>query len=668
MANIRFDRFDNGNPAENDMKAKSPSVPMSAFDFSMTHCGNTMIGLFAPIDCFDVVPREKIQMSATALLEFRNPTTRQIMNGFRVYFHSRYMRLDYIWEGAHNFIDKGRSGNIDLTQPALRWRFDNVNIHHDGNDHAVYLTSNTPMSLINFLGMPAETLQLKGHKYLSSDSGGSDFEPLWSFIPASCAVSDIGTAVKKQNNATDFLPAAPFFMYQKVWRDHYCNKNLLQGNKFWFPDNEDHFILSYACKDATSIIYENEDLLFNNTADDYQHNINRASAITGQNPVFNSSFAYRPTFGYTHGIHCPPDNLSTSSSEAVISVGAPTLSAIKFVQFRGDRFTTANPFPDLIRGDIPAFSNFSSLYVQNDQSSLAGQTYTSLGSNAYNVVTATDGSNSGNLFVDNPLASLDMSAFYTLETITAFKRKLGMTNGDYNEAIKAQFGESAHAHERNDQYIGGFYQDFNISAVTQSSESANTPLGTKAGQGVSAGSGNLGFIDVPDYGWIQTYMFIVPDVYYTHGKPRQYSKKNFVDIYFPLFNNLPAQEIRNDEVCIKGNSTTDSSPWAYEDRYAEYKSRTNRVSGFMGLSYQSAYFDASRIMARRYPNDNLGNPVLPSFNSRFVTLIPENVDMEVFTVVTEPPFDFQVALQVRRVSPMPYMAIEGSLSSPALNA
>ena len=54
MANLRFDRFDNGNPAENDMKAKSPSVPMSAFDFSMTHCGNTMIGLLAPIDCFDV--------------------------------------------------------------------------------------------------------------------------------------------------------------------------------------------------------------------------------------------------------------------------------------------------------------------------------------------------------------------------------------------------------------------------------------------------------------------------------------------------------------------------------------------------------------------------------------------------------------------------------------
>lgn len=670
MSNIRFDRFDNGNPAENDMKARSPNVPMSAFDFSMTHCGNTMIGLFAPIDCFDVVPREKIQMSATALLEFRNPTTRQIMNGFRVYFHSRYMRLDHIWEGAHNFIDKGRSGHIDLQQPALRWRFDDLSFtFHDQEQH-MFLSANTPMSLINFLGMPAEVLQLKGHKVGSGSQGDDDYSPLWSFAPASCKVSDLGTAVKIQNNATDFLPAAPFFMYQKVWRDHYCNKNLLQGNKYWFPDNEDHFILSYSCGNATSIIYEDEDLLLGSTADSDQHNINRALAITGQDPFDVFFNQLRPHFGLTYYNNLPPDKLDSSSNPHLICRGAPSLASIKFVQFRGDRFTTANPFPDLIRGDIPAFSSLANLPVTGSNSNMRNSQFSQVFQYPDDSIRGlnSDLTDYSSFQVENPLATLDMSAFYTLETITAFKRKLGMTNGDYNEAIKAQFGESAHAYERSDQYIGGFYQDFNISAVTQNSESANTPLGTKAGQGVSAGSGNLGFIDVPDYGWIQTYMFIVPDVYYTHGKPRQYSKKNFVDMYFPLFNNLPAQEIRNDEICITGNTTTDSSPWAYEDRYAEYKSRTNRVSGFMGLSYDAAYFDASRIMARRYAYDGTGSPVLPRFNSTFVTLVPENTDMEVFTVTTEPPFDFQVALNVRRVSPMPFMAIEGSLSSPGLNA
>ena len=477
------------------------------------------------------------------------------------------------------------------------------------------------------------------------------------------------------NNATDFLPAAPFFMYQKVWRDHYCNKNLLQGNKFWFPDNEEHFILSYSCNVATSIIYEDEDLLFNDSPDSDGHNLNRIRAITGQDPFATYWNGLRPNFGLTYPNNIPPDKLDSSSPQDEICRGAPSLASIKFVQFRGDRFTTANPFPDLIRGDIPAFSTLATLPVKGSDPALNGEKFNYVvqdsSSNIYGDFVSGDSIVSSFYQVDNPLATLDMSVFYSLETITAFKRKLGMTNGDYNEAIRAQYGESAHAYERNDQYIGGFYQDFSISAVTQSSESSSSPLGTKAGQGVSAGSGNLGFIDVPDFGWIQTYMFIVPDVYYTHGKPRQYSKKTFVDMYFPLFNNLPAQEIRNDELCITGNPTTDSSPWAYEDRYAEYKSRTNRVSGFMGLSYHAAYFDASRIMARRYAYDDYdttGNPILPRFNSNFVTLIPENVDMEVFTVVTEPPFDFQVALNVRRVSPMPFMAIEGSLSSPSLNA
>lgn len=654
MANLRFDRFDNGNPAENDMKAKSPSVPTSAFDFSMTHCGNTLIGLFAPIDCFDVVPREKIQMSATALLEFRNPTTRQIMNGFRVYFHSRYMRLDHIWEGAHNFIDKGRSGNIDLTQPNLIWH----STHQTSGRIVKWANANTPMSLLNFLGLPAEYLQTQ---YGTSSGNPVTPRPLMSFR---AAISDnssnpaSGTDYKaiKLSEQTDFFPAAPCFMYQKVWRDHYCNKNLLQKNKYWFPDNEDHFILSYSCQNACAIVYEDEDLA----------NLASAASLpdkeSAQMDNITGNTLYEQFTPYPNNI--PTNTVPVSPSDVIYY--SPNLSAIKFVQFRGDRFTTANPFPDLIRGDIPALSNNQQLNVNVLGSHSPDQQFNiysgvNVSSDHANLYAGQSLPDRLPLYVDNPLAAVDMSAFYTLETITAFKRKLGMTNGDYNEAIKAQYGESAHAYERNDEYIGGFYQDFSISAVTQSSESASTPLGTKAGQGVSAGSGNLGFIDVPDFGWIQTYMFIVPDVYYTQGKPRQYSKKTFVDMYFPLFNNLPAQEIRRDELYISGNQTTDSSPFAYEDRYSEYKSRTNRVSGFMGLSHSVAAYDASRIMARRFRSN-------PTFNNNFVTLVPENTDMEVFTVVTEPPFDFQVAINVRRVSPMPYMAIEGSLSSPALNA
>ena len=58
--------------------------------------------------------------------------------------------------------------------------------------------------------------------------------------------------------------------------------------------------------------------------------------------------------------------------------------------------------------------------------------------------------------------------------------------------------------------------------------------------------------------------------------------------------------------------------------------------------------------------------------SRFVSYgagIPEVQDAEgaVFSVTDEPPFDFAIGVNCRRVFPAPYIAVEGSLSSPRLN-
>lgn len=633
----RYDKFDNGNPAEDNIKARSPNVGYSAFDFSRTKVGNTMLGMYAPIDCFDVVPSETVQLAASAVLEFRNPTKRQIMNGFRVYFHSRYQPRRHLWEGAQNQVDLGRSGSINLQSPNLVY-------HVEIPSKSIKVNACTPMSLLNWLDMPVE--------YIQNTLGSSTPAlPLRQFQTAFSTPDSAPGSATKIGNSTDFFPAEVAFMYQRCWRDHHAPKNLLQNNKLWFPDNESHFILSYKATDCVAIDYENEDLA-SYVSDTYALPDVQAGNLVG------SAFPYVLSNGKTPE---PNNPRSQAISDSYSFRYVPNLAGIKFVQFRGDRFTTASPFPDLIRGDIPALSTDPTIVVRGSNYSLNGKTFNSVNQNSATMIYGQTDSGYSDFVVSNPLASTTMSDLYTLETITAFKRKMGMTQGDYNEMIKAQYGSSPRAPNNEDTYIGGFYQDFNISAVTQTSESATTPLGTKAGQGVSSGSGSLGQIRVPDFGWIMTFMFIVPDVYYTQGKPRQYSKKSQMEFYFPLFNNLPAQEIRNDELYISGDSATDSEPFAYEPRFEEYKSRHNQVVGFMGLSHATAAFDSARIMSRRFSSK-------PSFNSNFVMCIPENVDMEVFTVVDEPPFDFAVNLSVRRVAPMPYMSIEGSMSSPALNA
>lgn len=655
MADSRYNRLDNQAPVQTALKSDDVNVGRSAFDWSCIHNTNAIMGALVPIDCFDVVPNEDIDISLAALLEFRNPTTRQLFNGMRVFFHAYYNRLTDLWEGARNWLDNGRSGKISLNRPAL--------IYNEINESSEIVNACTPMSLLNYLGLPSQVIP----KTYDVDGSSVDVPPLRYFQSALYS-DNIG-----DNNTADVIGASPTyfpadcaFAYQRNWRDYYCNKNLLQNNKFWFPDNEDHFILSYSCNEAVAVEYGYESF-----GDD------------DNNARYYNLVGYYPSNPRTSIDVTPePNNPTTEKSVSYVDpVYAPNLSGLKFRQFRGDRFTTALPFPDLIRGDIPILNitesglqgSFPVKYYIDGEDTQRGfyQRYVagSTGIASATRLTSSPGSSSAltsdfkvNSKVDVDLTSvlsITMSDIYTLETLTAFRRRMGMTNGDYNEMIKAQYGVDPHVHDRKGTYIGGFYQDFAFSSVTQSSESGSTPLGTKAGQGVSSGSGSIGHFHTPDFGWIQVYMSIVPDVYYTQGIPKMFSKRNNLEMYFPIFNNLPAQAILNKELFVSGNTVVDQDVFAYEDRYAEYKSRQNRVSGLMALPVDKAPFDTARIIARRFEST-------PALNSLFVTMVPENVDMSVFTVSDEPPFDVSVGISCRRVFPGPYTAIEGSLSSPSL--
>lgn len=681
----RFDRLDNQAPVQKQLDASNVDVSRSAFDFSFVHSGNTLPYMLTPVDCFDVVPNEDISMSIADLVEFRNPTVRPLLNGFRVYFHAYYNRLVDLWEGAKNFLDTGRSGKISLNRPRLIYSV-------ASGDRIV--NACTPLSLLAFLGLPVERFQV-------STSGSGMRTPLRQFqtsihSPSGSQASNISQLVA---NSPDYFPADCAFAYQRNWRDFYCNKNLLQENKFWFPDNEDHFILSYSCSEAVCINYENED--FSRTGGNYRVN-QQMSNLLGKD---YSSFLFSDSS--TPEPNNPASVSASSQSDMVIK--SPNLSGIKFRQFRGDRFTTALPFPDLIRGDIPALSSngtftldLSGFTVNIPSQNLEADLYDSSGNllhsseDSYGVraINPFDKNSNRVIFdrigayenssIDNyesvdysQLRTRSVSASVTgtatastsnifrlsqndiraLETFTVFRERMARTNGDYNEMIKAQYGVNPHVHSREGTYIGGFYQDFNMSVVTQTSESSSdSPLGNRSANMYSNGSGTLGNFHVPDFGWIQIYMSIVSDVMYTQGVPRMFSKQIQTDMYFPIFNNLAPQAILNKELFVSGVTATDNDVFAYEDRYAEYKSRTNRVSGFMSLSHSVAAFDSSRVMARRFSST-------PSLNSLFVTGVPENVDYEVFSVVDEPPFDFSVGVSVRRVFPGPYTAIPGALSS-----
>lgn len=627
-------RLDNQAPVLNKLENESPRVSRSVFNYSHVHSGTAMIGALTPVLTMETVPNEDIDINLSALVSLRNPLVRPLLNGMRVYFHGVHNMLVDLWEGAKNFIDLGRSGKISLPRPNLVYR-----ITSSGGGRLC--NAATPMSLLDYLGLPPQLMQTK------YDVDGKPFPPLYSFV-AAARDNDWTDYSVILANAPSFFPADVCMAYQRNWRDRYANKNLLQNNKYWFPDNEDDFILSYSCTDAV-VIKHGDEMLGN----DYNAIVNSLRP-NGAIDVFSTT---------------PEPNNPCTYATPGQDFAAPNLSGLKFVQFKGDRFTQGSPFPELLRGDVPVLSDFHSLLGDRPfYYSVAGLDTLSPVVTPAQVVGDGNGGlratklptglpANGEAIVPSNVSKITLNDIRALETFTVFKERMARTNGDYNNMIEAQYGYNPHHHDRTGDFIGGFYCDFNFSTVVQQSQSTDdSPLGTKAGDGNAVGQGRIGHYHTRDFGWLSVYMFIVPDVMYTQGLQRQYQKKIQSDMYFPIFNNLAPQPIKTSEIFISGDATVDDMPFSFEDRFAEYKSAMNRVSGFMRLPHSVAEFDASRIMARRFERT-------PSFNSQFVTLVPENVDMSVFSVQDEPPFDFQIGFNITRVSPMPYIAVPGSLSS-----
>lgn len=656
MANERYNRLDNTAPVQQELDNSSVNVGRSSFKLNHMVAGQTLFGLLAPVALFETVPGQEFDINLVASLQLRNPSVRPLLNGCTVYFHAYYSDVTDLWEGAKNYFDTGRSGKIALEKPHLVWSSDNLTSTKKVN-------ANTPLSLMSFLGLPTEFVQ----KTYDDDS---PFPALRAFQPAVWSVSKESTFVTKVGNDLGKINALPFMMYQRVWRDFYSNQNLLQNNKAWFPDNEDHFILSYNCTDACCVNYEHEN--FDSNKDSIYSN------LAGEN--------------FSVGVTPEPNNPSTTTFNSEMKFRYPNLSAIKFRQFRGDRFISSLPFPDLIRGDSPTLGDINSWVnavvlegrgtavsnfpvgtklpmswrspISGSGSELGFTSVTSKLRSAFDSDTGESFDYSGLKFSkpDDPnnyvgvglsadLSGITANSIYAMQVLTAFRERMARTKGTYNEMIESQFGFSPRVPDRTPTYIGGYSQNFSFTGVTQVSESSGkSPLGTLAGQGQSRGNGRIGHFRASNYGYIMILMSIVPDTYYTQGIPKLFTRLNQADEYFPLFNGLAPQPILNKELFVSGDDSVDNDVFSYQERYEEFKSMRNRVCGFSALSHAQSPYDSSLVMQRRFNTT-------PNFNSQFVTLIPENCDYDVFTFNTEPPFDFSIGIDCTTIAPMPYTCV-----------
>lgn len=153
----------------------------------------------------------------------------------------------------------------------------------------------------------------------------------------------------------------------------------------------------------------------------------------------------------------------------------------------------------------------------------------------------------------------------------------------YIESILAHFGvRSSDMRMQRPEFLGGGTFDLNLSVVPQTSATDNTsPQGNLTSYGVIAGRTKNIIKSFEEFCVVFAVASIRAPYTYQHGLDKIYSRHSRFDYYYPELDNLGEQAVLNKEIYVSGNRNTDNAVFGYQERWAEMRTKLNRITGVM---------------------------------------------------------------------------------------
>lgn len=219
----------------------------------------------------------------------------------------------------------------------------------------------------------------------------------------------------------------------------------------------------------------------------------------------------------------------------------------------------------------------------------------------------------GTLKVNGDEAGISIQDLRTSNALQRWFERNARGGSRYIEQILAHFGvRSSDARLQRPQFLGGGKMPVAVSEVLQtSSTDATSPQANMAGHGISAGVNNGFKHYFEEHGYVIGLMSIMPRTGYQQGVPRDFTKFDNMDFYFPEFAHLSEQEIKNQELYVSSDSTYNEGTFGYTPRYSEYKFHESESHGdFRG---NMSFWHLNRIFTDK-----------PNLNTTFVECNPSN--------------------------------------------
>lgn len=133
------------------------------------------------------------------------------------------------------------------------------------------------------------------------------------------------------------------------------------------------------------------------------------------------------------------------------------------------------------------------------------------------------------------------------------------------------------------EYLGGGRYHVNMNQIVQTSgqqSNTDTPIGETGAMSVTPINESSFTKSFEEHGFVIGVCCVRHNHSYQQGLERFWSRRDRLDYYVPQFANLGEQPVKKKEIMLTGEAT-DEETFGYQEAWADYRMKPNRVSGLM---------------------------------------------------------------------------------------
>lgn len=130
------------------------------------------------------------------------------------------------------------------------------------------------------------------------------------------------------------------------------------------------------------------------------------------------------------------------------------------------------------------------------------------------------------------------------------------------------------------EYLGGGRYRVNINQIVQTASIDKSPLGETGAMSVTPINESSFTKSFEEHGFVIGVCCVRHNRSYQQGLERFWSRSDRLDYYVPQFANLGEQPVKKKEIMLTGTAT-DEETFGYQEAWADYRMKPNRVSGLM---------------------------------------------------------------------------------------